>query len=148
MVEGNGGSIIYLSSILKIVLKEVNLHSAACFSELSDSRPSGGNLWPSAMTSMGMRQFGGGSELVVPPSTEDLRDPSRCGSNLSLLEDGANSLHYSNPTLLASPAIGAGGRRQQPQPQNQSLVETRFNGTPQLVSPCEYQIYRVRNKWP
>ena len=39
---------------------------------------------------------------VVPPSTEDLRD-SRCGSNLSLLQEGANSLHYSNPTLLASP---------------------------------------------
>ena len=32
-------------------------------SELSDSRPSGGDLWPSAMSSMGMRQFGGGSEL-------------------------------------------------------------------------------------
>ena len=97
-------------------------------SELSDSRPSGGNYWPSAMTSMGMRQFGGGSELVVPPSTEDLRD-SRCGSNLSLLEDGANSLHYSNPTLIASPSIGG-------QPQQHSLAETRFNGSPKLT-PCK-----------
>lgn len=86
------------------------------------------------MSSMGMRQFGGDSELVVPPSTEDLRD-SRCGSNLSLLQEGANSLHYSNPTLLASPPthpLCPNLGHQAHQNNNQSLVETRFNGTPQL----------------
>lgn len=88
------------------------------FSELS-SRPSGGDLWPLAMTSMGMRQFGGGSELVVPqPSNEDLS--SHCGSKLNLLEAG--SLHNSNPTLLDSSNTH----------QHKNLAETRFNGTPQL----------------
>ena len=85
-----------------------------------------------------MRQLGGCSELLnVPPSTEDLRD-SRCGSNLSLLEEGANSLHYSNPTLLASPAVGGGvsGGHQETQDQV-GLAETRFNGSPQQ-SPCKF----------
>ena len=89
-----------------------------------------------------MRQLGGCSELLnVPPSTEDLRD-SRCGSNLSLLEEGANSLHYSNPTLLASPAVG-GGRGGHQQTQDQvGLAETRFNGSPQQ-SPCKFFPYVV-----
>ena len=96
-------------------------------------------MWPSAMTSsIGMRQLGGCSELLnVPPSTEDLRD-SRCGSKLSLLEEGANSLHYSNPTLLASPAVGGGVRGGHQETQDQvGLAETRFNGSPQQ-SPCKF----------
>ena len=118
-------------------------------SELS-SRPSGGDPWPLAMTSMGMRQYGGDSELVVEqPSTEDLSASPNCGSNINLLEAGSSSLHYSNPVSCnfqpaTSGSAGSQFSHQQSanthfQPhiphqsmQDQFSAETRFNGTPQL----------------
>ena len=102
------------------------------------------------MTSMGMRQYGGDSELVVEqPSTEDLSASPNCGSNINLLEAGSSSLHYSNPVSCnfqpaTSGTAGSQFSHQQSanthfQPhiphqsmQDQFSAETRFNGTPQL----------------
>ena len=102
------------------------------------------------MTSMGMRQYGGDSELVIEqPSTEDLSASPNCGSNINLLEAGSSSLHYSNPVSCNfQPATSGSAGSQfsyqqsanthfqphllQQSPQNQSSAETRFNGTPQL----------------
>ena len=133
---------------LSPVIKSLTI---CCFflSELS-SRPSGGDPWPLAMTSMGMRQYGGDSELVIEqPSTEDLSASPNCGSNINLLEAGSSSLHYSNPVSCNfQPATSGSAGSQfsyqqsanthfqphllQQSPQNQSSAETRFNGTPQL----------------
>ena len=121
-----------------------------CFLAELSSRPSGGDPWPLAMTSMGMQQYGGDSELVVEqPSTEDLSASPNCGSNINLLEAGSSSLHYSNPVSCnfqpaTSGSAGSQFSHQQSanthfqphplhqSPQNQFSAETRFNGTPQL----------------
>ena len=136
---------------LSPVIKSLN-YLLFFLSELS-SRPSGGDPWPLAMTSMGMRQFGGDSELVVQqPSTEDLSgSPAHCGSKLNLLEAGSRSLNYSNQSCnllqqAANSSVASAASTSHPanrrqysqsnathsQHQQQCSAETRFNGTPQL----------------
>ena len=140
----------YLSKVvLTLTCNEISKYFFFLLSELS-SRPSGGDPWPLAMTSMGMRQYGGDSELVVEqPSTEDLSASPNCGSNINLLEAGSSSLHYSNPVSCnfqpaTSGSAGSQFSHQQSANthfqlhtphqslQDQFSAETRFNGTPQL----------------
>ena len=82
---------------------------------------------------MGMRQYGGDSELVVEqPSTEDLTG-SHCGSKLNLLEAGSRSLHYSNTRFILEIFFG-------------SIFGETFQKSLMLLGrPCPYQILNPTN---